>query len=56
MAFTCQGVHVTWKHLNKYVQEFTFKYNYRHLSLQGQTDTIIGNMTVRLKYKELTAK
>ncbi|MGF7037348.1 hypothetical protein M2273_000582 [Mucilaginibacter lappiensis] len=32
-----------------------FKYNYRHLSLQGQIDTIINNMVVRLKYKELTA-
>ncbi len=46
---------MTRKHLNKYVQEFAFKYNYRHLSLQGQIDTIINNMEVRVKYKELTA-
>lgn len=46
---------MTRKHLNKYVQEFAFKYNYRHLSLQGQIDTIIGNMVCRIKYKELIA-
>lgn len=45
----------TKKHLNKYACEFAFKYNYRHLNLQGQINTIIDNMAVRLKYKDLIA-
>jgi transposase-like protein len=46
-------IQVTPRHLNKYVQEFTFRYNYRHLGAQGQIDTIIANMNCRLKYKQL---
>lgn len=45
----------TKKHLNKYANEFAFKYNYRHLNLQGQIDTIIDRMVVRMKYKDLIA-
>ncbi|MEO6852276.1 MAG: IS1595 family transposase [Mucilaginibacter sp.] len=45
----------TRKHLNKYVQEFTFKYNYKHLSAQQQIDGVIRNMECRLKYKDLVA-
>lgn len=43
------------KHLDKYVQEFVFKYNYRNLGAQQQMDLFIRNMDVRLKYKELVA-
>lgn len=43
------------KHLNKYVQEFVFKYNYRNLDIQEQFNVLIGNMNCRLKYKDLIA-
>lgn len=46
---------MTRKHLNKYANEFAFKYNYKDLSLQDQIDTIIHMMDVRLKWKELIA-
>lgn len=49
------GTHikVSPKHLNKYVQESTFRYNYRDLNVQEQMNKIIENMEVRLKYKDL---
>ncbi|MBE9583391.1 transposase [Mucilaginibacter sp. JRF] len=46
---------VSRKHLNKYVQEFAFRYNYRHLGSQQQIDCVIANMECRLKYKDLVA-
>ena len=46
---------VSKKHLNKYVNEFTYRYNYRHLAVQQQIEGVIGNMVCRLKYKELIA-
>lgn len=48
-------VSVSRKHLNKYVQESTFRYNYRHLGIQAQMNIIIDNMNCRLKYKDLVA-
>ncbi len=48
-------IHVTPKHLNKYVQEFTFRFNRRDLAVQQQMEGIITNMVCRLKYKELIA-
>jgi len=45
----------TRKHLQKYVNEFTFRYNYRTLGAQQQIDCVIANMKVRLKYKDLVA-
>ncbi len=43
------------KHLQKYVDEFTFKYNVRQLGAQQQIERVITNMECRLKYKELIA-
>lgn len=45
----------TRKHLQKYVDEYTFRYNYRNLSAQKQIDCVISNMQCRLKYKDLIA-
>jgi hypothetical protein len=45
----------TRKHLNGYVQEFVFRYNYRNLNAQNQINGIIRNMECRLKYKDLIA-
>ncbi|WP_259071929.1 IS1595 family transposase [Mucilaginibacter sp. X4EP1] len=43
------------KHLQKYVDEFVFRYNYRTLAVQPQFDCVIANMKCRLKYKDLVA-
>lgn len=43
------------KHLDKYFNEFTFRYNYRSLNIQEQINQIITNMVCRLKYKDLIA-
>lgn len=48
-------IRVTPKHLNKYVQEFTFRFNYRDLSIQKQIEQVLANVSGRLKYKELIA-
>ncbi|MEE1944247.1 IS1595 family transposase [Pedobacter sp. KR3-3] len=40
-------------HLNRYVQEFVFKYNYRNLPVQEQMNVVFNNFACRLKYKEL---
>ena len=48
-------VSVSPKHLNKYVQESAFRYNYRNLGVQSQMNLIIDNMNCRLKYKDLVA-
>lgn len=48
--------HVTRKHLQKYVNEFVFRYNCRNLAIQKQFDLFIENMEIRLKYKNLIAK
>lgn len=43
------------KHLNKYFNEFVFRYNYRNLGAQDQINAVIANMVCRLKYKNLVA-
>ncbi|MBB5623890.1 transposase-like protein [Pedobacter cryoconitis] len=43
------------KHLEKYFNEFTFRYNYRNLGVQDQINMVISNMECRLKYKDLIA-
>ncbi|RYF14769.1 MAG: IS1595 family transposase [Flavobacteriales bacterium] len=48
-------IRVTPKHLNKYVQEFTFRFNNRNLDAQQQIEAVIRNMICRLKYKHLIA-
>ncbi len=45
----------TRKHLQGYVNEFTFRYNYRNLHVQAQINQIIENMECRLKLKDLKA-
>ena len=48
-------IHVTPKHLNRYVQEFVFRFNHRDCGVQKQIECIIANMECRLKYKDLVA-
>jgi hypothetical protein len=48
-------IHVTPKHLNRYVQEFVFRFNHREYGVQKQIDCVIAQMEVRLKYKDLVA-
>lgn len=48
-------IQVSRKHLNKYVQESVFRFNYRGLSVQEQLNVFISNMACRLKYKDLIA-
>jgi hypothetical protein len=52
----CATYHkTTRKHINKYVQEFAFRYNYKDLSAQRQIECVIRNMECRIKYKDLIA-
>jgi transposase-like protein len=44
---------VSRKHLNKYVQEFVFKHNYRTFGIQQQLNSILSASECRLKLKEL---
>lgn len=45
---------VSKKHLQKYVDEFVFRYNTRKLSLQNVFDYVLSNSHHRLTYKDLT--
>ncbi|MEE1946712.1 IS1595 family transposase [Pedobacter sp. KR3-3] len=54
-SLTAVYIRVTPKHLNKYVQESVFRYNYRNLSIQQLFDKFIENFECRLKYKQLIA-
>lgn len=57
LKLTIQATHhwVSRKHQDRYVQEFTFRYNYRHLTAQKQIEQAISNMAIRTKYKDLIA-
>jgi transposase-like protein len=48
-------IHVTPKHLNRYVQEFTHRFNNRDMNAQQQLECIISQMECRIKYKDLVA-
>lgn len=41
------------RHLQGYVNEFAFRYNYRNLGAQQQIECVIRNMNCRLKLKDL---
>lgn len=41
------------KHMNKYVQEFVFKYNYRNLRIEQQINVAMQSIYCRLRYTEL---
>lgn len=41
------------KHLQIYLDEFVFRYNTRYKTEQSRFETLLCNMTVRTKYKEL---
>lgn len=57
----CKGsIHGTYirptrKHMNRYFNEFSFRYNNRSLTVQQQINTVILQMNCRLKYKDLVA-
>ncbi|SCW47330.1 IS1595 family transposase [Mucilaginibacter sp. NFR10] len=42
------------RHLNGYVQEFVFRYNYRHLTTPQQMEQVFKLFNCRLKQKELS--
>ncbi len=41
------------KHLQKYVDEFVFRYNGRQLNIQGRFNEMLSNTEHRLKYSDL---
>jgi hypothetical protein len=43
----------TRKHLQKYVDEFVFRYNLRECTQQMRVETLFRNMENRITYKEL---
>lgn len=48
--------HVSTKHLDKYVNEFTFRYNNRKLSEGSKFDVCLANSNKRLDYKTLVGE
>lgn len=48
-------IQISRKHMQKYVDEFAFRQNYRNLGVLEQMECLLDNMVCRLKYKELIA-
>ena len=46
--------HVSDKHLSRYVNEYTFRYNNRAMTDGSKFDVCLANATKRLNYKMLT--
>jgi len=46
-------IHVSPKHLQRYCNESTFRYNTRDMSVQERFDMVLQNCTGRLSYKDL---
>lgn len=43
------------KHLQKYLDEFVFRYNTRHCTTSEKFTALLSNMTVRTRYRDLVA-
>lgn len=51
----CIGIYHSWsaKHLQKYLDEFSFRYNTRTLSEEARFNAMLGNIATTLPYKHL---
>ncbi|HMG14672.1 MAG TPA: IS1595 family transposase [Saprospiraceae bacterium] len=47
--------HISKKHMNKYVKEFMFKYNTRHMTQKERFDTLLKNTRFHITYNQLIA-
>jgi ISXO2-like transposase domain len=55
---TINGTHhwVSKKHLQRYLNEMSFRYGYRNFTLAQRFEEISLNLNARLRYKQLIAK
>ena len=49
------GVYYHWskKHMQKYIDEFVYRYNHRKISNREKFDVVLQSLECRLTYKEL---